>query len=309
MVDQAATIERVKGVPRLRTSTRSNGESVRYKRILKVVLCRCLLQNSYHCNFCQLLPSRSHWLTTAQDEIEQNKHVTYANSRLYSSRDLSKFRDTATMERSVDEPFRFMDLPKELRLMVYECLLTHSRHEIVFRDDPSTTKHSRLTIVLRDAIPPIHHTCRELHIEVVSLLKPKIDKLPPIPHIFAEVSDSRMSSLFLGIEQILRIIALSRERDCQTTEEIQHLFEEDTYPQPWYCAIDIRAAIDIQAVTRFIKMAARRIAVDTGPSDSTTEIAHLLHIAMNGTKNNALRWIWFHEIMMMACEIHMVPCA
>jgi hypothetical protein len=202
-----------------------------------------------------------------------------------------------------------MDLPKELRLMVYECLLTHSRPEIVFRDDPSTTKHSRLTIVLRDAIPPIHHTCRELHIEVLSTLKPKIDKLPPIPHIFAEVSDSRMSSLFLGIEQILRIIALSRERDCQTTEEIQHLFEEDTYPQPWYCAIDIRAAIDIQAVARFIKMAARRIAVDTGPSDSTTEIAHLLHIAMDGTKNNALRWIWFHEIMMMACEIHMVPCA
>jgi hypothetical protein len=209
------------------------------------------------------------------------------------------------MERSCNEPFRFLDLPKELRLMVYECLLTRSHHEIVFQRDQSTKEHSRLTLMLRDAIPPIHHTCRQLHTEVVSLLKPIIDKQPPMPHVIAQVSEFRISTPVAGIAHLLRVIGLSRSRNCRITEDIQHLFEADEKKQPWprYCGIDYKA------VARFMKMVVRRIAKDNATSSSPIEKAGLMHIAIHGDQTDPLSWIWCHQTLTEACTLYKVSCA
>jgi len=95
------------------------------------------------------------------------------------------------------QPFRFLDLPKELRLMVYEFIPVATRHHVLrdftFRDphtnlivrlftptDPEAV--STVTLVTKSLhVTGILSTCRLIHDEAKAVLAKKLDKLKSDP--------------------------------------------------------------------------------------------------------------------------------
>ncbi|KAF1957673.1 hypothetical protein CC80DRAFT_491735 [Byssothecium circinans] len=79
--------------------------------------------------------------------------------------------------------FRFLDLPKELRLMVYEFLPTKTRHhKLCFMKgrDPGTNSEEYqeyVILVIRSLPVQLLRTCKMINYEVVAILKPKLDSL------------------------------------------------------------------------------------------------------------------------------------
>tara|TARA_R110002003_G_scaffold48_19_gene4128 strand:- start:33328 stop:34191 length:864 start_codon:yes stop_codon:yes gene_type:complete len=68
----------------------------------------------------------------------------------------------------------FLDLPKELRLNVYDNFLTRQHCKIAIT--PYSFSES-ITLVRPQPIPPVHLTCKFLLAEVGSYLKPKLERM------------------------------------------------------------------------------------------------------------------------------------
>lgn len=125
-----------------------------------------------------------------------------------------------------EQAFRFLDLPIELRLMVYERLIVR-RHEQVALEITRAGAPcvlNPLILILNDPIPPIHLTCRTVCEEVVPFLKPLVETAS-IPRILAYTKDystldTDESDLVVGLERVFGHMTLCRMGLFKTPEEL-----------------------------------------------------------------------------------------
>jgi hypothetical protein len=71
-------------------------------------------------------------------------------------------------------PFPFLDLPKDLRLMVYDHLIMRNYHKITMR---IRGEEASVTLVRQEPIPPIHVACKLLLDEAGTYLRRKVERM------------------------------------------------------------------------------------------------------------------------------------
>ncbi|KAF1851249.1 uncharacterized protein K460DRAFT_401273 [Cucurbitaria berberidis CBS 394.84] len=106
---------------------------------------------------------------------------------------------------SDQNPFRFLDLPKELRLMVYEHLVTPRHYEVQMRYKDRL--YCSAILLIPDRSPPIHAVCRSIYGEASDFLR-NLTLTHAVPRIIAEV-DSK-SALNRLPELMIRILKISQ---------------------------------------------------------------------------------------------------
>jgi len=110
-----------------------------------------------------------------------------------------------------DKPFRFLDLPAELRYMVYEEIEISSCHyrlnDPTFKPEPEeqTTQASYMTLVVKSLPVALLATCRLIHNEATPFLAPKLKTLRDEPSHFIIDSTSFHSFVnnYRGIGTVL----------------------------------------------------------------------------------------------------------
>jgi hypothetical protein len=90
-----------------------------------------------------------------------------------------------------DQPFRFLDLPPELRLMVYKEIDPHTRHyrlkDPAFQPNSDDIPPSYITLVTKSLPVALLATCRLINAEAAPILAPKLKKLrKEAPHFIVD---------------------------------------------------------------------------------------------------------------------------
>jgi hypothetical protein len=88
--------------------------------------------------------------------------------------------------RYQQEAFPFLNLPKDLRLMIYDCLLER-KHQISSLYCPKSGAKVNTVFTTSNSIPPIHVTCKMLYAEAGPFLKAKVTRMS-LPHATAQVT-------------------------------------------------------------------------------------------------------------------------
>jgi hypothetical protein len=114
----------------------------------------------------------------------------------------------ALPEESLAAPFPFLELPKELRLLVYEHLVQlhcHNKIEI-----PIKKRHVAITLVMPCDIPPIYLACRLVHGECIAIMQARlanIDDLRTVPKLAIPAAYASQLSRYNGlINEVMNMI-------------------------------------------------------------------------------------------------------
>ena len=136
-----------------------------------------------------------------------------------------------------DKPFRFLDLPAELRYMVYEEIEISSCHyrlkDPTFKPEPEpeeqTTQPSYMTLVVKSLPVALLATCRLIHEEAARFLAPKLETLRDEPSHF--IIDS--TSLHSFVNNYRSIGTIFEKHDYDEITEDWYGLGASKDPETW----------------------------------------------------------------------------
>jgi hypothetical protein len=158
-----------------------------------------------------LLLTTSHYLHLPSTQVQRRLHTPHLASGL------GRPTSSSTMESSpsTTDPraFRFLDLPKELRLMMYEYLLPPRRHEkLVYKI------YYSITIIVPGSVPTIQRTCRLLYEEATQFFAAQL----LVPRLLIDCTNDRyMTDHLVPCGAMLVLIAYQR-RSVPRVEDALH---------------------------------------------------------------------------------------
>ncbi len=138
-------------------------------------------------------------------------------------------------------PIGFMDLPKEIRLMIYECLTTRTRHELIkkeytYKVNKKTHRGQISCTMVTQSVPGISilSTCKTISDEAWPILLPLLNDVtykPPKIILDARYAAETVASPASPIAAIVGYYSALKERPLLTYKEF--LFEAEEAFDPW----------------------------------------------------------------------------
>jgi hypothetical protein len=130
---------------------------------------------------------------------------------------------TIAMGRS-QAPFRFLDLPKEVRLVIYERLpRCIRRHEMaIYSQRNGEVPHQKLTVLLKTVPIAILSTCRQINSEASAIMQGIARRLVLLqpPQLIFEAQDHFNETFLLWI-----LDAISEQAHRRVLGGIRHTFD------------------------------------------------------------------------------------